>query len=75
MASWQPRKPICVREFAELAFGLAGLDYRKYVTADQELFRPAEVDVLVGNPEKAHRVFGMVAQDELRRAGSRNAGG
>lgn len=47
-----------VREFAELAFGLAGLDYRKYVTADQELFRPAEVDVLVGNPEKAHRVLG-----------------
>jgi GDPmannose 4,6-dehydratase len=47
-----------VREFAELAFGLAGLDYQKYVTADQELFRPAEVDVLVGNPEKAHRVLG-----------------
>ena len=42
-----------VREFAELAFSAAGLDYREYVTADPQLYRPAEVDLLIGDPSKA----------------------
>jgi GDPmannose 4,6-dehydratase len=47
-----------VREFCELAFGLVGLDYRQYVTIDPALYRPAEVDQLVGNPAKARSVLG-----------------
>ena len=35
-----------VREFVSLAFSLAGLDYRKFVIADKELYRPAEVNIL-----------------------------
>jgi GDPmannose 4,6-dehydratase len=47
-----------IREFAELAFGQAGLDYREFIEVDPRFFRPAEVDLLVGNAEKAHRVLG-----------------
>ena len=47
-----------VREFAELAFSLAGLDYRDCVVVDQELFRPAEVNILLGDPSKARRKLG-----------------
>jgi len=43
-----------VREFANLAFAQAGLDYREYVTNDPTLFRPAEVNVLQGDCAKAH---------------------
>ena len=43
-----------VREFAELAFRYASLDYRDYVVTDEQYYRPAEVDLLVGNPAKAH---------------------
>ncbi len=42
-----------VREFAELAFSYVGLDYRKYIVTDKELYRPAEVELLTGNPAKA----------------------
>lgn len=47
-----------VREFAELAFAHAGLDYRQYVTQDSELYRPAEVNVLEGDASKARTRFG-----------------
>jgi GDPmannose 4,6-dehydratase len=47
-----------VRELVEVAFGHAGLDWKKYVTLDPRFLRPAEVDHLIGNPEKAHRVLG-----------------
>jgi GDPmannose 4,6-dehydratase len=47
-----------VREFCELAFGRAGLDWEQYVKVDERFFRPAEVDLLVGNPAKAHEVLG-----------------
>jgi GDPmannose 4,6-dehydratase len=47
-----------VREFAELAFSYAGLDYTKYVTEDKELYRPAEVNLLKGDAGKARRVLG-----------------
>lgn len=42
-----------VQEFVEMAFGAAGLDYRKHVIIDPQLYRPAEVDLLVGDPAKA----------------------
>jgi nucleoside-diphosphate-sugar epimerase len=42
-----------VREFVELAFSQAGLDYRDHVTTDPTLFRPAEVNLLLGDATKA----------------------
>ncbi|HUP57344.1 MAG TPA: GDP-mannose 4,6-dehydratase [Bdellovibrionota bacterium] len=47
-----------VREFCELAFARADLDYKKYVKTDEKYFRPAEVDLLIGNPEKAKKKLG-----------------
>ncbi|HTB85362.1 MAG TPA: GDP-mannose 4,6-dehydratase [Candidatus Sulfotelmatobacter sp.] len=41
-----------VREFLELAFNHAGLDWQKYVEIDPKFYRPAEVDRLIGNAEK-----------------------
>lgn len=42
-----------VREFAEEAFGLVDLDYKKYVISDKRLLRPLEVDILQGDYSKA----------------------
>ena len=47
-----------VREFTEMAFCLAGLNYRDYVVIDPLLHRPAEVDLLVGNAAKARERLG-----------------
>jgi GDPmannose 4,6-dehydratase len=47
-----------VREFARLAFEAADLNYEKYVKTDPRFYRPAEVDVLIGDPSKAERVLG-----------------
>ena len=47
-----------VREFCELAFGEVGLDYRDYVTTDERYYRPAEVDLLIGDATKARQVLG-----------------
>ena len=47
-----------VQEFVELAFGHAGLDWKKYVVIDPKFMRPAEVDLLVGSPEKAKTKLG-----------------
>ena len=51
-----------VREFAQIAFDYVGLNWKKYVKVDKEFFRPAEVDQLVGNPEKAESVLGWKPQ-------------
>jgi GDPmannose 4,6-dehydratase len=47
-----------VRDFVELAFSYAGLDYRKHVKTDPELYRPAEVNLLRGDASKACRLLG-----------------
>ena len=47
-----------VRELCEVAFGYVGLDYQEHVVQDQRFFRPAEVDLLVGDPTKAGKVLG-----------------
>jgi len=47
-----------VREFLEIAFGHVNLDWQKYVVVDPKYFRPAEVDVLLGDPAKAKRELG-----------------
>jgi GDPmannose 4,6-dehydratase len=47
-----------VREFCQLAFERAGLDWEKHVVIDPKFFRPAEVDLLVGDSKKARTELG-----------------
>jgi len=47
-----------VREFCELAFAHVGLDYQDYVVLDERFMRPAEVELLIGDPAKAQSVLG-----------------
>lgn len=47
-----------VRDLCELAFSVVGLDYRKYVVVDDRFTRPSEVEMLVGDADKARRVLG-----------------
>ncbi|HVE77584.1 MAG TPA: GDP-mannose 4,6-dehydratase [Gemmatimonadaceae bacterium] len=47
-----------VRQFAEAAFHVVGLDYREFVVQDRQFFRPAEVDILVADATKAERELG-----------------
>jgi GDPmannose 4,6-dehydratase len=47
-----------VRELVEVAFGRVGLDWKRYVVEDPAFCRPAEVDLLVGDPSKAHTNLG-----------------
>ena len=47
-----------VRELCEVAFGLVGLDWEKYVRVDRAYFRPTEVDELCGDASKARDVLG-----------------
>lgn len=54
-----------VRDMCEIAFRHVGLDYRDHVVIDPRFFRPAEVDVLLGNPAKAHEKLGWRPQTDL----------
>ena len=47
-----------VRDFVEAAFACADLDYRDYVVTDPDLFRPAEVNILLGDAAKAREKLG-----------------
>jgi GDPmannose 4,6-dehydratase len=47
-----------VRKFCELAFGHVGLDFEDHVVLDERFMRPAEVDLLVGDPTKAKETLG-----------------
>ncbi|QYX33095.1 GDP-mannose 4,6-dehydratase [Sphaerospermopsis torques-reginae] len=47
-----------VREFLELAFGYVNLNWQDYVEFDQRYLRPAEVDLLIGDPTKAQQKLG-----------------
>ena len=47
-----------VREFCEVAFGHLGLDWERFVVIDEAFYRPAEVDLLVGDAAKASTVLG-----------------
>ena len=47
-----------VRELAEVAFDHCGLDWEEYVSVDKQYYRPAEVEILLGNPAKAKRLLG-----------------
>ena len=68
-----------VKDLVEVAFGHAGLEWKKYVRTDPALLRPAEVDHLIGDAGKARRVLGwqpkmtfegliqMMVDEDLRR--------
>jgi GDPmannose 4,6-dehydratase len=47
-----------VRELVDIAFRHVGLDYRQYVVSDPRFHRPAEVELLLADPTKAHRELG-----------------
>ena len=47
-----------VREFCELAFAEVGLDYKDHVKVDERYYRPAEVDLLIGDARKARETLG-----------------
>jgi GDPmannose 4,6-dehydratase len=47
-----------VKEFCEEAFAYVGLDWSKYVEIDKRYYRPAEVDLLIGDASKAKRILG-----------------
>jgi GDPmannose 4,6-dehydratase len=51
-----------VREFVQRAFGSVGLDWERHVVVDPRYYRPAEVDLLVGDPAKARRVLGWAPE-------------
>ena len=54
-----------VRQFCELAFAHVGLNYRDHVKVDPRFYRPAEVEVLLGNPAKANQQLGWKASTTL----------
>jgi GDPmannose 4,6-dehydratase len=47
-----------VRELCEIAFAEVDLDYREYVKIDERYYRPAEVDLLIGDASKARNALG-----------------
>jgi GDPmannose 4,6-dehydratase len=47
-----------VRELCQIAFAHAGLDWEKHVIVDERFFRPAEVDLLIGDSTKARKTLG-----------------
>ncbi len=55
-----------VRELVDIAFARVGLDWQKYVKTDPKFLRPAEVDHLIGNPEKARRILGWQQKVEFK---------
>ena len=55
-----------VREFCEVAFAHLGLEYGDFVVQDERFMRPAEVDLLVGDPSKARSELGWELQTSFR---------
>ena len=55
-----------VRELVEIAFGHVGLDWEKYVKVDPRFLRPAEVDLLIGDPTKARTKLGWKQEVDFR---------
>jgi len=55
-----------VRELLEETFSYAGLDWRKHLAIDERYYRPAEVDLLIGDPGKAKRKLGWEARTKFK---------
>lgn len=54
-----------VRDMCKIAFDYVGLNYEDYVVIDSKFYRPAEVDLLLGNPKKAKKVLNWEAKTSL----------
>jgi GDPmannose 4,6-dehydratase len=54
-----------IREFLQMVFSKLDLDWTKYVQIDPRYFRPAEVDLLLGDPSKANRMLGWTSKTTL----------
>lgn len=54
-----------VKDLCQLAFNHVGLDYQNYLIIDPKLFRPAEVDILLGDPTKANEKLNWKAKTKL----------
>ncbi|HIX82924.1 MAG TPA: GDP-mannose 4,6-dehydratase [Candidatus Megamonas gallistercoris] len=54
-----------VRDMCKIAFDYVGLNYEDYVVIDSKFYRPAEVDLLLGNPKKAKEVLNWEAKTSL----------
>ncbi len=54
-----------VRDMCRIAFAHVGLDYRDFVVVDPKFYRPAEVEILLGNPAKANAKLGWKAETTL----------
>jgi GDPmannose 4,6-dehydratase len=55
-----------VREFVQIAFEKLDLDYEKYVKIDEKFYRPAEVDLLIGDSSKAKKDLGWVPKTDFK---------
>jgi GDPmannose 4,6-dehydratase len=55
-----------VREFLDEAFSYVGLEWKKFVKVDKKYFRPAEVDILLGDPAKARKALGWKPRVSFR---------
>ena len=58
-------RTVTVRDMCRVAFAHVGLEMEAHLVIDPKLFRPAEVDVLLGDPSKAQRVLGWTASTSL----------
>ena len=63
-----------VEEFVEIAFARAGLDWRDHVVVDPQFYRPAEVDLLLANPDQGPEEARLAAANVLRAAGPHDGG-
>jgi GDPmannose 4,6-dehydratase len=54
-----------IRDFLDLSFGHAGLEWQKYVEIDPKYYRPSEVDVLIGDASKAKKQLGWVPKTKF----------
>jgi GDPmannose 4,6-dehydratase len=54
-----------IREFLDLSFGHAGLEWQKYVEIDPHYYRPAEVDLLIGDASKAKKQLGWMPKTKF----------
>ncbi len=60
-----------VREFCEIAFSRVGLDWEQHVVVDPRFVRPAEVELLLGDPTKAKTQARLGAEGHASRGSSR----
>jgi GDPmannose 4,6-dehydratase len=58
-------RTVTVRDMCRIACEHVGLELDKYLVIDPELFRPAEVDILLGDAGKAEKVLGWKAETAL----------